>query len=191
MERPPQLKDIAILTPDEAAAFVEATLKGLDVDNRTSESKVDIEGAYNRFWWDWGSGLNEDLRTSLVVDPPNGHLPEITPSAREAMKQRNQLRTPPVRDLHSYSADPSKFRPLGPEALGLAERCIVGINAGPPVTPSAYNNNLRIIQPPDTVLLVTEMIHDARVVHMQNEPLPPPILPNGTASLAATGKAIP
>jgi hypothetical protein len=173
LERPPQLADKAVLTPKEAEAFLEQTLAGLDVDNRTGESKVDIEGAYNRFWWDWGSELNEDLRTSLIVDPPNGRLPEVTPAAKEQMLEHNMHRTPPVRDLFSYSADPSKFLPAGPEAVGLSERCIVGFNAGPPVTPSAYNNNLRIIQTPTSILLVTEMIHDARVVQMDNRPLPP------------------
>jgi hypothetical protein len=107
------------------------------------------------------------------VDPPNGRLPEITPKAAEQIRLHSRERVPPVRDLYSYSADPTTFLPAGPEAVGLSERCIVGFNAGPPVTPSAYNNNLRIIQTPDHILLVTEMIHDARVVQMHPAESPP------------------
>ena len=52
----------------------------------------------------------------------------------------------------------------------MSERCLLGFNAGPPITPSAYNNNLRIVQTPDHVLLVTEMIHDARIIPMDGRP---------------------
>ena len=52
----------------------------------------------------------------------------------------------------------------GPEDRGLSERCIIGFNAGPPFIPSLYNNNVQIFQSKDTVVLLTEMIHDARVV---------------------------
>ncbi|MCZ6640801.1 MAG: hypothetical protein O7F71_04450, partial [Gammaproteobacteria bacterium] len=83
-------------------------------------------------------------------------------------------RTAPVRDLLSYSANPLEFRPPGPEALGLSERCLVGFNAGPPFTPSAYNNNLRIIQTPGYIVLITEMIHDARIIPMDGSAHPPP-----------------
>jgi hypothetical protein len=52
----------------------------------------------------------------------------------------------------------------GPEDRGLSERCIVGFNAGPPFTPNLYNNNVQIIQNRDTVVIMTEMVHDARIV---------------------------
>ena len=170
LERPPELADKATLTPEEAKAFRELVLQAVDVDNRTEEAALDIEGAYNTFWWDWGTELHEDLRTSLIIDPPNGRLPDITPEARAQMEKQNRLRIPPVRDLFSYSANPAVFRPAGPESLGLSERCLVGFNAGPPLTPSAYNNNLRIVQTPKYIVLVTEMIHDARIVPMDDRP---------------------
>ena len=164
--RPPELADKPVLSPEEARAFRDQTIQLLNGDNRTDVAKQDVEGAYNNFWFDWGAELNEDLRTSLIVDPPNGRLPKVTPEALERLGEQNRLRTPPVRDLFSFSANPSEFRPEGPESAGLSERCLVGFNAGPPMTPSAYNNNLRIVQTPDYVVLVTEMIHDARIIPM-------------------------
>ncbi len=175
LERPLDMADKTELTPEEAEVFRQAAIQAHDVDNRTGDASIaDVEGAYNTFWWDWGTELDEDLRTSLIVDPPNGRLPGITPEALAQNKMQKRLRTAPVRDLLSYSANPEEFRPPGPEALGLSERCLVGFNAGPPFTPSAYNNNLRIIQTPDYIVLVTEMIHDARIIPMDGSPHPPP-----------------
>ena len=171
LERPRELADKAYFTAEEAQAFRERTLRLLDVDNRTGEaSQQDVEGAYNSFWWDWGTELGDDLRTSLIVDPPDGRLPAITAEAMARLEEQNRLRTPPVRDLLSYSANPATFRPEGPESVGLSERCLVGFNAGPPLNPSAYNNNLRIVQTPDYVVLVTEMVHDARIVPLDGRP---------------------
>ncbi len=168
-ERPVEVADKAIFTPQEARSFRESVLAALDVDNRASDNSVDIEGAYNNTWYDWGAELTQDLRTSLIIDPPNGRLPKLTEQARKQMEQHNRLRLPPVRDLFSFSANPTTFRPAGPESLGLSERCLVGLNAGPPLSPSAYNNNLRIVQTPNYVLLVTEMIHSARIVPINGQ----------------------
>jgi predicted DNA-binding protein (UPF0251 family) len=169
-ERPAEFGDRAVLTLDEAEVLRQAIIARQDVDQRSAEASVDVEGSYNTFWYDWGAELNEDLRTSLIVDPPDGRLPDITPQAHARMELQNRLRTPPVRDLFSFSANVAEFRPADPEALGLSERCLVGFNAGPPLTPSAYNNNLRIVQTPDHIVLVTEMIHDARIVPMDWRP---------------------
>jgi hypothetical protein len=175
LERPIELADKAVLTPEEAQAFRERAIQAQDVDNRTGDASIgDVEGAYNTFWWDWGTDFDGDLRTSLIVDPSDGRLPGITPEALARMEVQNRLRTPPVRDCCSYSAQPVTFRPSDPEALGLSERCLVGFNAGPPITPSAYNNNLKIIQTPDYIVLVTEMIHDARIIPMDGRPHQPP-----------------
>ncbi len=163
LERPAEFGDKAVLTPEEAAAFREKVKAGLKGDGRGSDdSAIDLEGSYNDFWFDYGN--NVDLRTSLIVDPPNGRLPPLTESARAQLKVNNTDRKPPVRDMFSYAAGVHVYRPLGPEWLGLSERCLVGFNAGPPLNPSAYNNNLRVVQTEEYVLLVTEMIHNARVV---------------------------
>ena len=171
-QRPEIFGDRSVLTPQEAQALRAEVLQNLDVDNRAEKGSVDIEGAYNNAWYDWGTELTSDLRTSLIVDPLNGRLPPLTPAAEKQMLKHNSRRLPPVRDMFSYSADPTTFRPAGPESLGLSERCLAGFNAGPPLMPSAYNNNLRIVQTPNYVLLVTEMIHNARVVPLDGRPFP-------------------
>ena len=170
MVRPAVFADKAVLTPEEAKAFQAQALAAVDVDNRQGQSQADVEGAYNTVWWDWGSELNEDLRTSLIVDPANGKLPALTEAAKARLKEQNELRTPPVRDYFSYSAKPATYKPAGPESLGLSERCLVGVNAGPPFNPSAYNNNIRIVQTSHYTVILTEMIHDARIVLMSDKP---------------------
>ena len=166
LERPVELGNKAVFTEEEQAAFKSKTIDVLDVDkgrdsNDVSDTNTDVEGAYNNFWFDYGSSMNEDRRTSLVISPENGRLPALTEEAVARMKQ-NHLREYPVRDILSIGL--VGFLPAGPETLGLSERCLLSFNAGPPLTPSAYNNNLRIIQTPKHVVIFTEMIHDARVV---------------------------
>ncbi len=167
LERPEELGDKAKFSKEEEEAFRDKTVARNDVDANRDKipAKYDIEGAYNNFWMDFGTAMNEDGRTSLIIDPPNGRLPELTPEAIAQMKA-GQARIPPVRDLFSLGIDTAAFRPAGPETLGLSERCLLGFNAGPPLTPSAYNNNLRIVQTPEHIVLFTEMIHDARIVKM-------------------------
>jgi len=167
LERPLEAGGKAVFTAEEAEKFRQQEVANHDVDNQDIPASFDVEAAYNTFWWDFGTEMNEDRRTSLIVDPANGRLPALTPKAREDMK-RNLLHTPPVRVFGSIGE--VSFRPKGPEALGLSERCLVGFNAGPPLIPSAYNNNIRIVQAPGYIVLFTEMIHDARIIVMDNSP---------------------
>jgi len=166
LQRPKELGNKAVFTKEEQEAFKSKAIDVLDVDkardeNIATDSNTDVEGAYNNFWFDYGTSMSEDRRTSLITDPANGRLPALTEEAATRMKQ-NHLRTFPVRDILSIGL--IDFRPTGPETLGLSERCLLSFNAGPPLTPSAYNNNLRIIQSPKHVVIFTEMIHDARVI---------------------------
>ncbi len=166
LERPKDLADKAVFTPEEEAAYRAKVTQINDTDNKKDldlPAEYDVEVPYNNFWLDYGTTMNKDRRTSLLVDPPNGRLPALTAEARAGM-QNYLLRTLPVRDYFSIGL--STFRPAGPESLGLSERCMVGFNAGPPLIPSAYNNNLRIVQGPRHVVLFTEMVHDARIVPM-------------------------
>jgi hypothetical protein len=171
LERPKEMADKAVFSEEEAEAFRQKAIFLNDADKqRDVPANFDVEGAYNTVWWDFGTVMNENRRTSLIIDPPDGRLPDLTPEASEAIKQ-SYLHIPPVRELGSIGM--TKFRPAGPEALGLSERCLMGFNAGPPLTPSAYNNNIRIVQAPDHILLFTEMVHNARIVQMDGrEQLP-------------------
>ncbi len=182
LERPPAFADKAEFTPEEAEQFRDGMIQMRDVDNRPDDANVDIESAYNTAWYDWGTRLG-DLRTSLIVSPANGRLPELTPAARTQMRERYTQDDTPSRDMVLLDANVAGFSPGGPEAMGLSERCLVGFNAVPHLIPSAYNNNLRIVQTPGHVLLVTEMIHNARIVPLDDRPYLPDQIPqwNGVA----------
>ena len=154
IERPDGLGDKAVLTAEEAAAFEQQALQQWDADRRDGSDLEygqgsDIERAYNDFWWDYGSSIDEDRRTSLIVDPPDGKIP-WTPEGKAR---------PGTFDL-AFSG----IITAGPEDRALSERCILGFNSGPPMAPSAYNNNVQVFQTEDTVVLFAEMNHNARVV---------------------------
>ena len=160
MERPAALADKEFLTSEEAAEFEERALLERNADRRDGAERSygqgsDIERAYNDFWWDYGNSLTGDKRTSLIVDPPDGRIP-WTPAG----KQR------PGTFAAAFSGIPA----AGPEDRALSERCILGFNSGPPMAPSAYNNNVQIFQTPGTVVILNEMIHDARIVPLDDRP---------------------
>ena len=164
LERPEALADQAVLTPEEAAAFAEQAIAGLNADQRPDDAAQDVERAYNDFWWDWGDSLTEDLRTSLIVDPPDGRIPARVVGIDEADEARRAGWHRPIRERVVFYG-PAR----GPEDLGLSERCMLGFNAGPPLLPSAYNNNLQLFQTPDHVVIFSEMVHDARIVPLSDE----------------------
>ena len=154
LERPRQLGEKTRFTDDEAAEFQVRELDRRNKDRRASDgisAEQDVRNAYNQFWWDYGTELTEDRRTSLIVDPPDGRIPAMSPDARA---RYGEIRSARARAPH------------GPEDRGVAERCILGFNAGPPFTPSAYNNNVHIFQTPGYTVLLIEMVNDARIVPM-------------------------
>ena len=168
LERPAALKDKAVLTAEEAAAFTQQSLEGRNADRRDGGARRDIERAYNDFWWDYGNSLTGDNRTSLIVDPPDGRVPGMTAEAQERAKAKRAAGRRPVRS-RVVIGSPA----YGPEDVGLSERCMLGFNSGPPMLPSAYNNNVQLFQTPDHVVILNEMIHEARVVPLDGRaPLP-------------------
>ena len=136
-------------------------------------------GGYNNFWLDRGSNysiVDGQRRTSIVIDPPDGRVPAITAEARQRQASRlAQFR--PTSD-QSESNDPG-LEPAGayddPERRPLGERCLLGFGStsGPPVLPNYFYNNLhQIVQTPTHVMILTEMVHDARIVRMNAKHLP-------------------
>jgi hypothetical protein len=162
LERPRELGDKTVLTAEEAAAFEREQIARQDKDNRSAQARQDVEGAYNNFWWDYGNKVVGTRRTSLIVDPPDGRMPPMTP---EAQKRATGPRLPPITERVVLGAIVD-----GPEHLGLSERCILGFSSGPPILSNAYNNNLQIVQTRDYVVIHTEMIHEARVVPLDGRP---------------------
>ncbi len=155
LERPAELGDKAVLTDAEAVEFEKWIIAREDKDNREGGAEADVSRAYNDFWWDRGTKVVGTHRTSLIIDPPNGKVPPLTPEA--------QARNAAV-------AKRLNAPPNGPEDRNLSERCLLGFNSGPPMLPSAYNNNVQIAQSKDTVLLLNEMIHNARIVPLDGRP---------------------
>jgi len=83
LERPEALSDQDVFTEEEAAQFTEERLAALDKDQPGPDGRIPLSGGYNDFWWDYGRQLTDDLRTSLVVDPPDGRIPALTPDGQQ------------------------------------------------------------------------------------------------------------
>ncbi len=152
LERPAEFAGRAIMTAAEAAAFERQAIERNDADRRDGPVETDVARAYNEAWFDRGTGVavvNGQARTSLIVDPPDGRVPALTADASRRQAARAQAR-------REHPAD-------GPEDRSLAERCLT-FNAGPPLLPGPYNNYLQIFVFPEYVVVVNEMIHDARVI---------------------------
>ena len=157
LERPADLKDKAFLTEKEALDYEKRTVENSNKDSRAGAgTDADVARAYNDFWWDRGTKVVGTRRTSLVVDPPDGRIPALTPLAQQRQAQLKQAR-------REHPADGPEDRPLG-------ERCILLNSAGPPMSPSAYNNNYQIVQSKDHVVILNEMVHDARVIPLDGRP---------------------
>ena len=170
LERPERLGDQAFLTEEEAANLEQEVVdRNVELANRAARRTTVTEsvdrgeegapGFYNNFWLDRGTRTVGTRRTSLVVDPPNGRLPEMSPAGRERITARREY-------LREHPADSWLDR-------SAFDRCILGFNAGPPITPGGYNQNLQVFQTPDHVVLLTEMVHTVRVVPLDGRPALP------------------
>jgi hypothetical protein len=156
LERPADLAGKPFLTETEAAEYEKRLLEQGNRDRRGASAELDVGGAYNEFWFERGNKVVGTRRTSLIVDPPDGRIPALTPGAQKKAAARADYR-------RVHPAD-------GPEDLGLAVRCILWPTAGPPMLPGGYNNNYRIVQAPGYVVILVEMIHDARVIPIDTRP---------------------
>ena len=157
LQRPEDLGDKAFLTEEEAAerenAAVARDIELWEADARRTEAGGSV-GGYNNFWMDRGTRVIGTRATSLIVDPPNGRLPEMTEEGRARQAAgRGSFGT----EIQASYTDFSN-----------ADRCLMGFNAGPPITPGGYNQNVQIFQTPDEVVLLTEMVHTVRVVPLDD-----------------------
>ena len=154
LERPSDLASKSSLTDQEAAEFARNAIAQNNRDRRDGGSAADVARAYNDLFYDFGTRASR--QASLIVDPPDGKLPPMTPEgkAREA----------------AYTAMYDNSSPAGPEERPLWERCIVGFNSGPPMLPRAYNNNVQVFQTRETVALLNEMVHSVRIIPLDGRP---------------------
>ncbi len=137
-------------------------------------------GGYNFFWIDAGDTaikINGEYRTSIITDPPNGRYPEMTPAGgKKLAKFFGDV-------LHENKGDAWWLNQIepgpydDPERLTLSDRCLLGFGStgGPPMLPTGYNNLKRIVQTPDYVVILIEMVHDARVIRLNSEHQDPSI----------------
>jgi hypothetical protein len=167
LERPDELADQAFLTEEEAANLEQevidrnARLLERSAERTTAANQVDrredgTPGFYNNFWLDQGTRAVDTRRTSLIIDPPNGQIPALSASGRQRAEASQAYR-------QEHPSDSWLDR-------STSDRCLLGFNAGPPLNPGGYNQNLQIFQTPDQVVLLTEMVHTVRVVPLDGRP---------------------
>jgi hypothetical protein len=156
LERPAEFAGKPVLSEQEAADYVKQVLQQVNSDRRDGGTQADVGRSYNEFWRDRGNNLVADRRTSLIVDPPDGKVPPLTPEAQKRVEQARAW-------MRDHSTD-------GPEGRSLAERCISWTTAGPPMLPGPYNNDLQILQAPGYVVILNEMIHDTRLIPLDGRP---------------------
>ena len=165
LQRPQALAGKDTLTSEEAAEFEASENKRLNRDLFDPIKGAPSAGyapraqggvlSYNEFWYERGSRLTRDKRTSLIVDPPDGRIP-LTDAARKKNEEQGKR-------LSTGFADSYTDR-------SLADRCIMGFNSGPPMISGAYNNNLQILQVPGYVVILNEMIHNTRIIPTDGRP---------------------
>lgn len=175
LQRPTELGEKAFLTDEEVAAQEAGVAERRARLLEPSEVRTEplpaggggrAVGGYNDFWLDYGTTVVGDRRTSLIVDPPNGRLPALTAEG-EALRQVGSL----MEDLPIEGLVRVRSAGTGsdyPEDRGLAERCLVGFNSGPPMMPSGYNNNMQLFQTPNAVVILNEMVHDVRIIPLDD-----------------------
>ena len=179
-----------VLTPDQVAEiegrrqeFIEVLSATSDPNReapavggvRTGDFAFDAAsggtGGYNYVYIDGGDRVaiyNGESRSSLVTNPADGRIPSLTPEARQRRSERGEFN----RQFGAYD---------NPENRPLSDRCLMsfGSNAGPPMLPNYfYNNNYTIVQTADHIMIMTEMVHDVRIIRMgERVPLPEQVRP--------------
>jgi hypothetical protein len=158
LERPAALAQKPYFTEAEAA---EAEKNALASALKNVAAEIATSGEFNEIWMESGKGkVNRSRRTSLVSDPADGKIP-FTPEGRARWAATPHLTTERITG-----------KPLGadkPEDRALQERCITSDNL---YTPAFYNNYHRIVQAPGYVVLLSEAMHDARVIPLDGRPHP-------------------
>ena len=168
LERPDEFGNRRALTAEETARLENAEASLVSNSAKPTDLEKPLAGdckdfgrgcGYNNFWLDRGMQvvtIDGEKRTSLLIDPPDGKLPPLTAERREHMAARAQQMR------QNYD---------GPEARPLGERCLLafGSSSGPPMLPVLYNNHYQIVQSKDSIMILVEMVHDARIVRLDGK----------------------
>jgi len=171
LTRPAEFQDL-VLSRDQAIALERQVAEYTEQQDQPSDpdraaptkSQIDLADSYNNFWFDDGTQVavyNGEYRSSLLVEPVDGRLPDYTEQATARIENSRRERT----RLGAFA---------GPESRPLPERCLLsfGSSSGPPMLPILYNNHYQIVQSPGYVMILVEMVHDVRIIRVDSEPLP-------------------
>jgi hypothetical protein len=148
IERPRDLKDKPFFTAEEAAQW-ERQFAKQNEDPAPGAARAGT-GTYNAFFREYGTQVVKTRRTSIITEPADGRIPALTTAAAEVKRRR-------LDGLKKFENS---------EELGLQDQCLAFLTAGPPMLPYSYNSNYQFVQTADAVLIHAEMIHDARIIHM-------------------------
>jgi hypothetical protein len=150
LERPAQWKDKPFFTPAEAAEWERQFAERNEESTPEPGTKSTGTGTYNTVYREFGTRTVKTLRTSIITDPPDGRIPALTPAAAEIKRRRVE----------------AMRQPANAEDTGLQDQCLAFLTAGPPLLPYSYNSNYQILQTKDAFVVHAEMIHDARIIHL-------------------------
>jgi hypothetical protein len=151
LERPAEFANKPVLSEQEAAAYEKRLVREIDADIRTPGTRRDVTIAYNNVWWDRGNKIVADRRTSLIVDPPDGKVPALTPAGRARADRERKIAASNIEE-HAASW----------EDFDVYSRCIM--RSGLPRLSTGYNNNYEIVQTPGYVAIFQEQIHETRII---------------------------
>ena len=150
LERPAELGAKQMFDAHDASQFEKSKLRDVNRDRRDGSNQADLDRAYNEAFFDRGTKVSRTMRTSLIVDPPDGKVPALTP---EAAKKWAQVQA----EFERHPAD-------GPEDRPLPDRCLMFSQAGPPMLPGNYNDNYLIVENSGTLVVRAEMGDITRVI---------------------------
>ena len=134
-------------------------------------------GGYDRLWLNQGTAytvVDGQIRTSIVIDPADGHVPAYNAAARRRSAAARAIPPPDAPESQDLKSEPPGAYD-NPEQRPLGERCLLGFGStsGPPALPDYFYNDLhQIVQTPDSIMILSEMVHDARIVRMNAQHLP-------------------
>ena len=188
VQRPEYFGNNLTITPEQAEERAKGQAAGIAAGNSQKDPNREAPpaggdgsggaagnvGGYNTFWIDMGESVNlvdGKFRTSIISYPENGRYPARTPKATQRMRQFYSSFSHND-GTASWLNNASGRGPYdNPENLTLADRCLQGFSStgGPPMLPALYNNHKRIVQGPDSVVILVEMVHDARMVRLNSE----------------------
>ena len=163
LQRPAHFGDRQFLTSEEITAEQDQRLLRIGSSDPVCSAEG-VEALYNDNIWAENRSDTDNVRTSLIVLPDNGRLPSVQASINhQPGGERDVAGTRPVRFAVGGIGR------TGPEDRGVSERCLVGFNNMPQLMPSVYNNNIQIVQNRDFVVILAEMVHDARMIPLRGD----------------------